>query len=170
MAIIDSARELFAERGPAAASVRDIAARARVNHGLVFRHFGTKERLVSAVLDHMAAHLTELIDTGAPEAEVEEATALQLRVIARVQLDGFPVERLQASFPTATRLLDQVRIQHRSDQTARLATAHAIAFLFGWQLFAPVIRSAAGLGPHDITPDELHESVRTEMMRLLEPH
>ena len=48
-AILEAATDLFAERGPAATSIRDIAARSKVNHGLVFRHFGTKEQLVGAV-------------------------------------------------------------------------------------------------------------------------
>src|SRR5271163_2994155 len=94
-AILDSAAQMFAERGPAAASVRDIAARARVNHGLVFRHFGAKEQLVAAVLDHVAAQVTMLIDAEAPAGEIEAAAALQLRVIARALLDGFPVGQLQ---------------------------------------------------------------------------
>ncbi|WP_156746654.1 helix-turn-helix domain-containing protein, partial [Mycobacterium sp. E1715] len=33
-AILDSASQLFAERGPAATSIRDVATAARVNHGL----------------------------------------------------------------------------------------------------------------------------------------
>src|SRR5271157_4185899 len=103
-AILDSAGQLFAERGPAAASIRDIAARARVNHGLVFRHFGTKEQLVAAVLDHLAAHLTKLIDSGASADEIQAAGARQLRVIARALLDGYPAGQLQSSFPAAARL------------------------------------------------------------------
>ena len=67
-AILDSAAEMFAERGPAAASIRDIAARAHVNHGLVFRHFGTKEQLVAAVLDHLAANLTAMTNGEARRA------------------------------------------------------------------------------------------------------
>ncbi|MCV7113486.1 helix-turn-helix transcriptional regulator, partial [Mycolicibacterium setense] len=39
-AVLEAAADLFAERGPAATSIRDIAARSKVNHGLVFRHFG----------------------------------------------------------------------------------------------------------------------------------
>jgi hypothetical protein len=35
--------DLFAERGPAATSIRDIAARSRVNHGLIHRHVGGKD-------------------------------------------------------------------------------------------------------------------------------
>ncbi|MUM35063.1 TetR family transcriptional regulator, partial [Mycolicibacterium sp. CBMA 361] len=37
-AILEAAAELFAARGPAATSIRDIAAKSNVNHGLVFRH------------------------------------------------------------------------------------------------------------------------------------
>src|ERR1700761_9750515 len=59
-AILAAAPELFAQRGPAATSIRDIAAQSKVNHGLVFRHFGTKENLVGAVLDHLGEQLTDL--------------------------------------------------------------------------------------------------------------
>ncbi len=58
-AILQAATDLFAERGPAATSIRDIAARSKVNHGLVFRHFGTKDQLVGAVLDHLGTKLTD---------------------------------------------------------------------------------------------------------------
>lgn len=167
-AILDSASQLFADRGPAAASIRDIAARARVNHGLVFRHFGTKENLVAAVLDHLAAQLTALMDRGAPADEVQAAGGRQLRVIARALLDGYPAGQLQTSFPAAARLLDEIRPQHPSDEAARLAAAHASALLLGWQLFEPFLRSATGL--HDFPADELRQSIVGEMGRLAQPH
>jgi TetR/AcrR family transcriptional regulator, repressor for neighboring sulfatase len=167
-AILDSAAELFAERGPAAASIRDIAARARVNHGLVFRHFGTKERLISAVLDHLASQLTARIDTGAPVTEIQAAGDRQLRVIARALLDGFPVGQLQTSFPGAARLLDGIRSQHRSSEAASLAAADAVALQLGWQLFEPFLRAATGL--RDIAEDELRRHIGVDMARLLEPH
>ncbi len=167
-AILDSAGQLFAERGPAAASIRDIAARARVNHGLVFRHFGTKEQLVAAVLDHLAAHQTKLIDSGASADEIQAARTRQLRVIARALLDGYPAGQLQSSFPAAARLLDEIRPQHPSDDAARLAAAHAIALLLGWQLFEPFLRSATGL--HDFSEDKLRQSIVAEMGRLAQPH
>jgi TetR/AcrR family transcriptional regulator, repressor for neighboring sulfatase len=167
-AILDSAAELFAERGPLAAAIRDIAARARVNHGLVFRHFGTKEQLVAAVLDHLAARHSALIDAHAPTADIEAAAERQLRVVARALLDGFPVGQLQTSFPGAARLIDEIRPQHRSDQAARLAAANAIALRIGWQLFEPFLRSATGL--HDMAETKLRESISAESARLLEPH
>jgi AcrR family transcriptional regulator len=165
-AILDSAAELFAERGPAAASIREIAARARVNHGLLFRHFGTKEQLVAAVLNHLASRHTMLIDARAPETDIEAAADRQLRVIARALLDGFPVGQLQTSFPGAARLLEEIRPRHRSDQTARLAAANAVALQLGWQLFGPFLRSAAGL--EKITDERLRQSVRSETARILD--
>ena len=168
-AVLHSAGQLFAERGPAAVSIRDIAARARVNHGLVFRYFGTKEQLVAAVLDHLADQTTRLLD-GAPEHDLEAAMTLQARVLARALLDGFAAERLQRDFPAASWLFDQVRTQYRSDNAARLATAHALALLLGWQLMAPVLRKATGLGFDIISPDELRQSIRVEMARFTEPN
>jgi len=44
-AILEAARDLFAERGYDAASIRAIAARAGVDAALVHHYFGTKERL-----------------------------------------------------------------------------------------------------------------------------
>src|SRR5271154_7435070 len=72
-AILEAATDLFAERGPAATSIRDIAARSKVNHGLVFRHFGTKDQLVGAVLDHLSTTTTAMRRSGAPAAEQQHA-------------------------------------------------------------------------------------------------
>src|SRR6185369_8160826 len=73
-ALIDATIALLAERGPAAISVRDIAARGGVNHGLVHRHFGSKQALVRAALDRLA---TELFDTaGAARLDVPGLRAL----------------------------------------------------------------------------------------------
>ncbi len=167
-AILDSAAEMFAERGPAAASIRDIAARAHVNHGLVFRHFGTKEQLVAAVLDHLAANLTAMTNGEASPSDIDTATTRHLRVIARALLDGYPAGQLQSSFPAAARLLEGIRPQHDNDDSARLGAANAIALLLGWRLFEPFVRSATGL--HDLPQDQLRESIYTEMGRLAQPH
>ncbi|MDT5138250.1 MAG: TetR/AcrR family transcriptional regulator, repressor for neighboring sulfatase, partial [Mycobacterium sp.] len=72
-AVLAAAADLFAERGPAATSIRDIAARSKVNHGLVFRHFGTKEQLVGAVLDYLGTNLTGLLQSAAAADVVDAA-------------------------------------------------------------------------------------------------
>jgi len=49
--ILGVATELFAEKGFGATTTREIAAHARVNEALIFRHFPTKEELYWAVLE-----------------------------------------------------------------------------------------------------------------------
>jgi TetR/AcrR family transcriptional regulator len=53
-AVLDAAERLFAERGFAGTSVRDLAAASGVSHPLIQHHFGTKEELYAAVLRRCA--------------------------------------------------------------------------------------------------------------------
>jgi AcrR family transcriptional regulator len=166
-AILEAATDLFAERGPAATSIRDIAARSNVNHGLVFRHFGTKEQLVGAVLDHLGANLSALLETDAPAGVLESSLDRQMRVMARTVLDGYPAGQLQKRFPNIATLLDGVRPQYDDEVEARLAVANALALQFGWRLFAPILRSATGI--EGLTDAELRQAVGVEVQRILEP-
>ena len=49
-AILEAASEVFNERGYTGATIREIARRAGVTHGLVMRHFGSKEQLLIQAL------------------------------------------------------------------------------------------------------------------------
>src|SRR5437763_389819 len=51
--VIDAAERLFAERGFAATSMRDISAASGVSHPLIHHHFGSKEDLYAAVKRRM---------------------------------------------------------------------------------------------------------------------
>ncbi|BAX91202.1 TetR/AcrR family transcriptional regulator [Mycobacterium shigaense] len=166
-AVLQAATDLFAERGPAATSIRDIAARSKVNHGLVFRHFGTKDKLVGAVLDHLGTTLTDLLNSGAPSEVVDQVLDRQMRVMARTLLDGYPAAQLQKQFPNIATLIEWVRPVHKDDMSARLAVANGLALQFGWRLFAPILRSAAGLD--ELTDDQIRDVVHTELGRILDP-
>jgi AcrR family transcriptional regulator len=148
-AVLEAAADLFAERGPAATSIRDVAVRSGVNHGLVYRHFGTKEDLVAAVLDHVSDRFNRAFDEGRPG--LEDAIDRQLRVLARALLDGYPVGRLQHRFPFVARLIDQARQATTDEREARLAAGNVVALELGWRLFAPFILAAAGLEGVDAT-------------------
>ena len=65
--IRDAALKRFAAHGTAATSLRDIADTAGVSVGLVQHHFGTKDRLVDAVDDHVLKILGANL-AGAPSA------------------------------------------------------------------------------------------------------
>ncbi|OBK29988.1 TetR family transcriptional regulator [Mycobacterium asiaticum] len=170
-AVLQAAAELFAERGPAATSIRDIATRSKVNHGLVFRHFGAKEKLVGAVLDYLGADLTGLLQSGAAPDVIEGALDRQMRVWARTLLDGYPAEQLQTRFPNIAPLLDEVRDRFREngqpDSAARLAVANALALQMGWRLFEPMLRSATGL--EELDDAERRQAVLAESARMIAP-
>ena len=167
-AVLAAAVDLFAQKGPAATSIRDVAARAGINHGLLHRHFGTKEQLVGAVLDHLGQHVADLIAAGAPGAEIEAAIDRQLRVIARASLDGFPIGELQTRFPNVSLVLEPLLRLHSDELSARLAAAQAIALQLGWRLFEDFLRASTGLD--DLPTDQLQQSINTEIARIITPH
>lgn len=68
--ILDAAAELFARRGFAGTTTRQIASAAGVAEMVLFRHFDSKERLYAAILEHRV-----------PEADVERWLQ-ELRIFA----------------------------------------------------------------------------------------
>src|SRR5690348_4648509 len=53
--IVEAATELFAQQGFNGTTTRQIAARAKVNEAIIFRHFESKEDLYWAILDLKSA-------------------------------------------------------------------------------------------------------------------
>ena len=65
--MLTATRALVAERGPDGFSVREIAARAGVNHALVHRHFGTKADVLEQMLAADAeAVVAAVLESGLP--------------------------------------------------------------------------------------------------------
>ncbi|HEY9303225.1 MAG TPA: helix-turn-helix domain-containing protein [Mycobacterium sp.] len=163
-AVLTAASELFAERGPTVTSIREVAARAGVNHGLLHRHFGSKRQLLAATLQHLADSAAALRDTGASAEQLEAAHELQVRVMVRSKLDGFPIEELQERFPGMERFLEQVRSDVSDERQARLVAAHAMALQFGWALMAPTLRVAFGL---NLGEAEIREAVAEQIAKII---
>jgi TetR/AcrR family transcriptional regulator, repressor for neighboring sulfatase len=164
-AVLQAASELFAEKGPAATSIREVATRAGVNHGLLHRHFGSKRQLLAATLQHLADSAAELRESGAPLTEVEAAYEFQARVMVRSMLDGFPVEELQQRFPGMEAFLQQVQAGHNDDRTARLLAAHGMALQVGWGLMGPTLRVAFGL--QDLDDTEIRAAVAEQIAKIV---
>jgi AcrR family transcriptional regulator len=59
--LIEVARELFAERGFAAASIEEVAQRGQVSKPVVYEHFGGKEGLYAVVVDREMRRLLDRI-------------------------------------------------------------------------------------------------------------
>ena len=63
--LIESATSLFAQRGYAAVSIRELADAAQVNSALISYHFGSKEGLYLAVLENQFRPITGLLQQAA---------------------------------------------------------------------------------------------------------
>ncbi len=84
--IFAAARTLYASKGSRGTTTREIADLAGVNEATVFRHFGTKQQLLSAMLDHYssATNFPEALERASHLATVQE----QLCVLGYAAVDA----------------------------------------------------------------------------------
>jgi AcrR family transcriptional regulator len=176
-AILAAATDLFAARGPRAVSVRDIATRARVNHGLVHRHFGSKQAVLRAVLMGLVEEISAFagpvdLSVGFQTriAHVMGGSQRYWRVLARAILDGELPRRLQTDFPIIRQLAEAYRELARRGAIAgeldpKIAAAGTAALVMGWLLFEPFLLTAAALD--DRTPEAARRELYAMMSTLL---
>jgi AcrR family transcriptional regulator len=93
--LLDIGRELFAQKGFAATSIEEIAARADVSKPVVYEHFGGKERLYAVVVDREMQLLLDRFNSalsapGHPRDLLERAAMVLLDYI-EADTDGFRV-------------------------------------------------------------------------------
>jgi AcrR family transcriptional regulator len=148
--LIEAAGGLFAERGPARVSVREVAAAAGVNHGLVHHYFGSKDALLRAVLEDLAAHVADEVaawDGRGDWFATGDATARHARITAYLLLDARSPAAVQTEFPAVAALVRELQRRGTTEQEARRRAAQVTALVLGWQLFEPFVVKAAGLRP-----------------------
>jgi AcrR family transcriptional regulator len=107
--LLAAAEDEFAERG-LDASVADIARRAGVAKGTVFRHFATKEDLIAAVV---VRHVAGLVEIAREQQEVSDAGAALLAFLTaaadrRRQRDLTFLISSTADDPAVTGVRDQL--------------------------------------------------------------
>jgi TetR/AcrR family transcriptional regulator, repressor for neighboring sulfatase len=154
-ALLTSAMELFARHGPASVSIRDVARHAGVNHGLVHRHFGSKEDLIAAALDAAVSPLLPgaLASGGFDLADVvlvAHRDPTSTKLIARALVDGLPIGAVRRSYPVMRSLLTAARQAAAASRPAhledpRLAAAATAAMVCGSALYGDTLRQVAGI-------------------------
>ncbi|MBD5654793.1 MAG: TetR/AcrR family transcriptional regulator [Candidatus Eremiobacteraeota bacterium] len=84
--IFRATRELYASKGSRGTTTREVSERAGVNEATGFRHFGTKQQLIAAMLDHYNSFdsYPHMLDRARTFPTVEE----QLRELARDSIDA----------------------------------------------------------------------------------
>jgi len=71
------------------ASLRPLAAAAGTSDRMLIYHFGSKERLIAAVLEHLAAELAGKLDPLVPPVRAESEAALLRRIIGLLRSPAF---------------------------------------------------------------------------------
>lgn len=94
--LIVVARGLFAERGLEGTSVEEIAAKAQVSKPVVYEHFGGKERLYEAVVDHEVRTLHNAVQAAITRPHTDPRTLIELGTAALLDFieentDGFRI-------------------------------------------------------------------------------
>ena len=180
--ILDAAEDLFAERGYAGATLRDVAKRVGIRIPSLYNHFESKERLYSAVLDRGIGPLLAGLDrfVEAPEAERPETAQMVEAVMELLAAHpNLPRLVLQETLTGGERLTPALRQQLAAVFSKARATVEArdeegrlpkdqlplvVLALYhvavGYQTIAPLYRELVG-------DDLLSEAARASQARFL---
>ena len=145
-ALVAAAAELLGEVGPRAITVRDIAAQAGVNHGLVHHYFGGKDGLLREAMKRLVHEHHEFAAQQRLGGILPAPLGLigdqrYLRAVARCVLDGeMGLARTEldegVSVPNQT-LATLTAMQHLDEPTLAMkvekySVASGLGFLSGW--------------------------------------
>ena len=157
-ALLDAAAELFAEKGPGAVSVRQIAAAAGVNHGLVHHYFGSKQELLREVVRTRAAAVMAEALAASTTLRIDEEGFWAGRlwntvnaddgwkVVVRALLDGYADDLMLPDKPGLRMVVEAIRArQEQGDITDEvepevIASAGA-ALIWGALVLQPLFQT-----------------------------
>ncbi|WP_018177440.1 TetR/AcrR family transcriptional regulator [Jongsikchunia kroppenstedtii] len=164
--IVTAARALFAERGPARVSLREVAREAGVNYGLIHQYVGSKEALLRLVFTRSSAGWA---DAFSDADRLEDAIGLLLRpksdtyvrMLAHLILEGRNPAELEDDTPALQALTRRLESELVPSAPVlpdpRIQAAVITGISMGWGLFGPYLRMLAGLT--DLSQDELDRRV-----------
>ncbi|QDQ96406.1 TetR/AcrR family transcriptional regulator [Tomitella fengzijianii] len=155
--ILRAARHHFAREG-SRASLRDIADTAGVNPGLIHRHFGRKDQLVSQVIEHtLQSSKQHVADNAAGTMRsmfLDSTTQTDfVRMIAWMALESGPDGASPLAFAPDRTIAEVRRAPGTAapgephpdpDLDARLMTA--LTVIYGWSVFSREMLSAFDVG------------------------
>lgn len=152
--LINAAADLLGEVGPRAMSVRAIADRAGVNHGLVHHYFAGKEGLLRAAMTRLVYEHAEFAKEQSGGSPVPAPLALShdqryLRAVVRSVLDG-EMELAQMEL-TAGVSVPRGALQHvvdarqlpTADAETKAMVAIGMAMEMGWAALEPFLFAVA---------------------------
>jgi AcrR family transcriptional regulator len=188
--LVSAAAELFAARGPDGVSLREIAARAGLNYGLIHQYVGSKDELLRLVIEQStsttAARFAQAGGVGEAlellQGPVGADRPQYPRLLAWAILQGRDPRELAGPSPALPQLIAMLPekgagagpaddLDLADDLTAddladdpRLRAAAIAALTLGWSLFGSFVSHAAGLD--DVAPAEAHAAVQSLARRI----
>ena len=170
--VIAAARKLFAEKGYAGVGMREIAAAAGVNQGLIHRHFGAKSEVLHAVLQGMFSDVggtaTATLDPESPDFirklfPVAAQRRTDWTILMRAVLDGYDFQNSGFSFPITGAVIAHAAARRgRKDKEARKRAGAVIAGGIGWLLLQDYLAPILDL------EDEDRDALLADMARLFQ--
>lgn len=143
-ALQKAALTLLAERGMSF-SIREVAKLARVNHGLVHRHFGSKEALLKvAIAERNEALRLQVQGNSSPMDLTVQGGPATAAILARLILDD--ATSLIGDHIATKAIVERAALQvvDTDPLTAAHRTALANAIVLGWTVFGEYALQAAG--------------------------
>jgi AcrR family transcriptional regulator len=161
LAVLETAADLFVDRGVATVSMRAIASAADVQVSLIYRYIGPKDALLDRVLEHLSARLgDELLDRPLEQVSFERHSTMGrwsvlLSYFVQTQRSLEPI----ASGFNPIRALSEV-LQHNygmDDLGGRIRGAQIVASALGWRMFEDYLLTVGELDevPRQALRDEL---------------
>ncbi len=155
--LVAAAREVFAERG-LEASLEEIARRAGLGIGTLYRHFSSREALVEAIFEGRIGELVALGEVAEAEADAWQALVLMLagtlelqagdRVLKDVLMRYPPGEGRLASAREELRAVFERTLERAREQgTLRADFALSDLAMVLWS-FGPLIDATAEVAPN----------------------
>ena len=180
---MSAATELFAARGPDGVSLREIAAHAGLNYGLIHQYVGSKDELLRLVIARStsttAARFAQAADVGEAlellQGPVGADRPAYPRLLAWAILQGRDPRELAGPAPALPQLIAMLPVKHAAPddpaasaddlaEDPRLRAAAIAALTLGWSLFGTFVSHAAGLD--DVGPAEAHAAVQSLARRI----
>lgn len=154
-ALLASAIELFAQHGPASVSIRDVARHAGMNHGLLHRHFGSKDALIAEAIEvGIAPLMPGALAPGGLDIDqvvaVMHRDPIPARLIARTLVDDIDMGSVRVRYPVMEGVLDQARrapVESRPACVADsvIAAAATASMVAGSVIWGESLRAASGV-------------------------
>ncbi|MET0283997.1 MAG: TetR/AcrR family transcriptional regulator [Polyangiales bacterium] len=174
-AILDAAEQRLVDAGPSGIRLQDVAADVGISHPTVLHHFGSRDRLVDAVVKRRVHLMNQEVLLALVGAGADERSAVALferlyamfstgghaRVAAFIALEG----RVPGADPNSLLPLAEVthkaRLTHREDQPSFDDTYFTVllaAFaLFGEAIVGPIFRGDPEGAPDEATSKRFRE-------------